>query len=93
MFAVVQALKLLLPSLVQSDPSLKQQAMLQLLSHSVVLGGARKVAAQAVQTLQAYNDVLFKGECRFCSISVAALEANRGPTCHQPADTPALGLS
>lgn len=74
--AAVQALKLLSPSLFQSSPSLKQQALLQLLNHSVVLGSARKVAAQAVKTLRAYDDMLFKGLCTaqgLCRVSACCV--------------------
>lgn len=57
----VQALSLLSTAFAQSNPSLKQQAVLQLLQHSVALGRTHGVAAQAVKTLQAYDDELFRG--------------------------------
>ena len=59
--SLLQALRLLSIIFVQSNPSLKQQAVLQLLQHSVALGRTHSVAAQALKTLQSYDDELFGG--------------------------------
>ena len=63
---MLQTLKLL-SSFSQSDPPLKQQAVLQLLQHSVALGRTHTVAAQAVKTFQSFQDELFGGRSGWLS--------------------------
>lgn len=72
----MQALRLLSSAFVQTNPSLKQQAVLQLLQHSVALGRTHSVAAQAVKTLQAYDDELFKGRTNTSSKLLLSLEGS-----------------
>ena len=59
--AAMQALEHLSAEFAERNSSLKQQALLQLLNHSVALGRHQKVAAQAVKALQTYKDELLKG--------------------------------
>lgn len=80
----MQALRLLSSAFVQTNPSLKQQAVLQLLQHSVALGRTHSVAAQAVKTLQAYDDELFKGRTntKFEAAAVPRRVCPSGPPCY-----------
>lgn len=50
-----------LSTFAHSDLPLKQQAVLLLLHHSIALGRTHTVAAQALKTLQCFEDELFTG--------------------------------
>ena len=59
---VLQAFKVLSHDFVNKHPYMKQQATLQLLNHTTVLGHNRKLAVDAFKVLKGYNDdVLLAG--------------------------------